>query len=236
MYKNKIYWAILSISRSNKIGRFLIDILALYYYKIIRNGKMFVFQGKRYKYFYHFYNRTVAGERIVEIPIARAMLNKYKGENILEVGNVLSHYYKVSHDILDKYEKGNGVINKDIIEVTFNKKYDLILSVSTMEHVGHNYGEPKEPEKFLKGIENLKKYLNPEGKIFITVPVNYHNKFMGNLIRENKMPFTSHYYMKRINVLNEWKEVDWKEAVETADYDSHFANANAIYIGVYENN
>ena len=40
------------------------------------------------------------------------------------------------HDVLDKYEKGNNVINDDVVSFSTEVKYDLIVSVSTLEHVG----------------------------------------------------------------------------------------------------
>ena len=67
----KLYWQITNFSRSNIIARAVIDILALALYKVFRSDKYFTFQGKRYRYFYHLYNRTVSGERVVEIPIAK---------------------------------------------------------------------------------------------------------------------------------------------------------------------
>jgi hypothetical protein len=40
------------------------------------------------------------------------------GKNVLEVGNVLYHYpiQQMGRDIIDKYEKEGGVINRDILE------------------------------------------------------------------------------------------------------------------------
>jgi hypothetical protein len=63
-------------------------------------------------------------------------VKRYKERNILEIGNVLSHYFPVNHDIVDKYEKADGVINQDVVHFYSPKKYDLIVSVSTLEHVG----------------------------------------------------------------------------------------------------
>ena len=45
-------------------------------------------------------------------------------------------YYKFEHDIVDKYEKKKGIINQDIVDYKPDKKYDLIISISTLEHVG----------------------------------------------------------------------------------------------------
>lgn len=231
---HSLYWAILRLSRHNKVSRWLIDVFALWFYRVFRSGKTFIFQGKTYSYFYHLYNRTVAGERIVEIPIAKNLLDRYRGEAILEVGNVLSHYYPVSHTILDKYEKGKGVINEDVVDFSFGRKFDLIISISTMEHVGHSYGEKYNSSKFLKGVANLVKHLKKDGVLVITCPVFY-NPVITKLIFSKKMPFTESYFMERVSYLNEWKQVGFKDLPRKHSYDGHFANANFLYIGVYTN-
>src|SRR3954471_11195911 len=70
--------------------------------------KTFEFNGQRFDAFYHRYNMTWAGERSAEIPIAKSYVEAYRGKNVLEVGNVLSHYFPAQHEILDKFEKGEG--------------------------------------------------------------------------------------------------------------------------------
>lgn len=70
---------------------------------------------------------------------------------MLEVGNVLSHYFPIHHDIVDKYEVCPGVINQDIADFLPQEKYDLILSISTVEHVGWDE-QPQEPTKLLQVI------------------------------------------------------------------------------------
>jgi hypothetical protein len=37
-------------------------------------------------------------------------------KNILEIGNVTSHSYPVTHDVLDKYEIADGVVNEDVTD------------------------------------------------------------------------------------------------------------------------
>ena len=76
-------------------------------YQKTRNASLyFTFRGKRYPYFYHPYNTTWRNMRALEIPITEdAIRNAIKNNplaKILEVGNVLSHYFQVSHQILDK--------------------------------------------------------------------------------------------------------------------------------------
>ena len=105
-----------------------------FYYKAFKSQGRFKLDNTSLGYFYYPYNATWRNERVVEIPVIINVLSKNK--KILEFGNVLSHYFSVNYDILDKYEKAKGIINKDIIKFKPNKKYDLIISISTLEHVG----------------------------------------------------------------------------------------------------
>jgi hypothetical protein len=111
--------------------------------------KTFIFNGKTYYYFVHKYNTTWKNERAVEVPIIWDIVREHyrQGKRVLEVGNVLSHYFRIFHDVLDKYEVAEGVINQDVVDFKPAWKYDLIVSISTLEHVGWDE-EPKEPEKF----------------------------------------------------------------------------------------
>jgi hypothetical protein len=92
--------------------------------------------GQRYRYAFHGYNTTWRNERCVEIPLAIEILDAWHEKRILEVGNVLSHYRPVDHDVLDKYERAPRVVNEDVLEFRPSAPYDLIFSVSTMEHIG----------------------------------------------------------------------------------------------------
>lgn len=98
--------------------------------------RYFIVNGRKFRYYY----KSVNSERIIEIPFTFQLINKYRNGKILEVGNVMSNYFKFDHDIIDKYEIAEHVLNKDIIKFNTNKRYDLIISVSTIEHVG--FDEP----------------------------------------------------------------------------------------------
>lgn len=192
----------------------------------------FTFQGSIYNYFYHEYHLTWNCERAVEIPIIWEIVKKYNGKRILEVGNVLSHYFSINHDILDKYEKANGVINQDVVDFRPNKKYDLIVSISTLEHVGWDE-KPQDDMKILKAIQNLKSILAQNGKIVVTLPLGYNN-VMDNLIRNGDIQFTKMFCLKRIsNDNNKWIEVSWKD-VQYARYNYPFPRANGLIVGVIE--
>ena len=81
--------------------------LGYYWRKILNSPKKFTFNKKTYPYFVHQFNQTYYNERCVEIPIVIDEFKKYDPADILEVGNVLSHYFNYHHTIIDKFEKRN---------------------------------------------------------------------------------------------------------------------------------
>lgn len=202
-------------------------LLGYFYFKIFKSSRTFTFQGKTYNYFYHWYNVTWTNERAVEIPIAREIVRKYQGERILEVGNVLSHYFSVNHDILDKYEKGEDVINQDIVDFQPRGKYHLIIGISTLEHIGWDE-TPREPRKILLAIENLKRCLAPGGEIVVTLPLGQNHE-MDKLLNKGELQFTERYFLKRVSEDNKWIEVDWETAWKTK-YENYIS-PNLLLIG-----
>ena len=89
-------------------------------YKYLKKKKSlkFNFNNVEYNYFLSCYNSTFQNERAVEIPIVYDYISKFRHQNILEIGNVINHYLKQNYDVVDKYEKGEGVLNYDIIDFT----------------------------------------------------------------------------------------------------------------------
>jgi len=202
---------------------------AIYYVYFKKSPKTFIFQGTVYNYFYHLYNFTHLNERAIEIPIIWKIASAYRGKRILEVGNVLSHYFPCHHDILDKYEMGNRVINQDAIDFKPEKQYDLIVSISTLEHIGWDEGF-KNPQKILIAVHNLKKCLVSGGKMVITLPFGY-NPELDKLLEENKIDFTNQYYFKKNQSNNEWKEVK-REEIIGINYNNSLHSANGLFLGI----
>lgn len=213
------------------IFTWLTNSLSYYYIKIFKSSRTFTFQGNTYNYFTHKYNSTWRNERSVEVPIIWKSVNESRGKKILEVGNVLSHYYSINHDILDKYEEADNVINQDVCDFQSSKKYDLIVSISTLEHVGWDEN-PREPMRILQAIENLKSLLAPQGKIIVTLPLGY-NPEMDRLLNDAKIRFTKMYCLKRISKDNKWIEANWKD-VNNTKYNHLFHIANGLVIGMIE--
>ena len=198
--------------------------------------RTFIFRGRVYRYFYHPYNVTWKNERCVEVPIVYEIVKQYESESILEVGNVLSHYFPVNHDIIDKYESFPGVINEDVVDYHPNKKYGLIVSISTMEHVGWDemyvgWQGPREPAKMLRAVENLMALLSDEGLMIVTVPVGYHAE-LDRLLREGRIPFAEQYCLKRISK-NEWKQTNWDD-IRNLAFGYPFPNTNGLVVGILQ--
>lgn len=169
----------------------------------------FQLQNQRYRYFLHLYNLTWRSERAVEIPIVRKLMEGYDEGDILEVGNVLSHYFRVQHDIVDKYEKNHGVLNQDAATFSPKHLYKLIVCISTLEHVGWDE-YPRDPSKTVAAFENLLDCLSADGKMIVTVPVGQ-NPELDRLIAYGVIQFDQRYYMKRTSKLNSWVEADLDE-------------------------
>ncbi len=145
----------------------------------------FIFNSKALYYNRIDYNN--AAERAIEIPLAFNFLDdylaKFTGEaKILEIGNVLSNYEKSFSDylgfrarrIVDKYELGMGVENIDIMDIPQTDQYDVIVSLSTVEHVGQeSYRGQKDAddaEAPLKAIAKIYQLLKLGGEALVTVP------------------------------------------------------------------
>jgi SAM-dependent methyltransferase len=200
-------------------------------HKVLTPPRSFVFRGETYDYFYHPYNFTWGNERAVEIPIAWKFFSRSGQRSTLEVGNVLSHYFSHIHDVVDKYEKATGVLNVDIVDFHPTKKYDLIVSISTMEHVGWDEA-PRDPEKIWCGFEVLYRLLAPGGALIVTLPIGHHTEF-DRRVDDDASLFTQKYYLKRVSMNNRWEEVEY-ENVKDARYNKAFSTATAVFIGIIE--
>ena len=186
--------------------------------------------GRRYDYFWHDYNMTWRNERCVEVPLARALLAEFTGARVLEVGNVLSHYFPVSHDVVDKYERAPGVRNEDVVDFAPLQRYDCIVSLSTLEHVGWDE-TPREPGKALRALSHLvERCLAPGGRMLVTFPVG-HNRDLDQAFAADRLPFTRSHCMKREGRFAHWREASCAE-IRDAAYGHPHPFANGLVIGM----
>ncbi|MCP3682567.1 MAG: class I SAM-dependent methyltransferase [bacterium] len=199
------------------------------YYKLFKSSRRFIVQGRPYKYFYATYLVTWMNERAVEVPLFLEAINQFRGKRILEVGRVLPHYVRHKHAVLDKYEKGRGIINQDVVDFKPPVKYDLIISISTLEHVGWDES-PRDKKKILLALKTLRRCLAPGGKIMVSFPVGY-NPELDKLVEDNKFGFTEQYCMKRMSDDNRWTQVKWED-IRNLKYDLPYVAANGLVIGI----
>jgi hypothetical protein len=187
----------------------------------------FTYGGKAYPYLYHRHKFTWLTERAVEVPIIQAMVDRRRGDRILEVGNVLSHYREQKHLVVDKYEHCPGVLNRDVLELADLGRFDLVVAISTLEHVGRDE-EPRDPDKALEAVHALLALVTPRGRLVLTVPVGYHKGLDAGL-RHSRFPLASLGALRRERLGPHWLEVA-PETVWGTPYDFLLYSARAVIV------
>jgi len=191
----------------------------------------FTFDDRLISLFYHAYNMTWANERSVEIPIINDYLSHYESKGVLEIGNVLSHYGDVNHTILDKFERGKGIINEDILNFVATEKFELIVSISTFEHIGFDDDmDDDSGVKILHAIDASRKLLAENGRLVLTLPIGY-NPSLDRLISGGTLKSIRSFFICRIGPLK-WETTTIEKAL-ACRYGSPFPYANAIMIAEF---
>jgi hypothetical protein len=189
-----------------------------------RGTSTFSLNGHAYSYFYHYYNHTWNAERAVEVPVMTEEIRQADAGRVLEVGNVLSHYGAIRHDVVDKYEKGAGAINVDIMDFKPSALYDLVVSISTLEHIGWDE-RPRTPGKALRAYERLTQLLAENGRLVVTFPAGY-NAGLDAAVHAGEMPCTSVACLKRRSFFD-WAQVELSE-LRGCQFNSPYPYANGM--------
>lgn len=178
-------------------------------------------------YFAHPYHYTWLNERAVEVALALDLLDQHEGVDVLEIGNVLRHYADVAHPVVDKYERSPGVLNADVADLDLGRTFDLIMAISTLEHVGLDEAVA-DPAKPARAIERLRAHLRPGGLLWITHPVGY-NPTLDEQIRTGDLGLTRLRALRRDDSRNVWREVP-VEHVWAARYDRLLYTAHGLVV------
>lgn len=193
--------------------------------------RSFTLDGSPLRYCVDTYNSTWHNERTVEVPVAVAHLEARGSGRTLEVGNVLSHYGFTHPErvIVDKYEQAPGVLNIDVLDYDPGEvRFDLIVSVSTLEHVGFDE-DVKEPDKPIRAVRHLRQLLAPGGVLLVTLPMGW-NPHVDDFVRTSSFPFDQVRYLKRVSRLNRWRQTPAAE-LNGARYNVPFPAANVVVVG-----
>lgn len=154
--------------------------------------------------------QSFATERQVEVPLGLAFLGLGgPGARVLEVGNVLRQHGAPPHTVVDRYEVGPGVLNEDVVSYSADDRYDQIVSISTLEHVGFDE-VPREPDKFVRAIDHLlHDLLRPGGMFLATVPLGY-NPEVDAWLEKAHLQGCDVRLLRRIDAFNDWLEVPFR--------------------------
>ena len=100
----------------------------------------FEYNGERLEMYYHLYNLTHVNERCVELAIAHAWLARQESQSLgIEVGNVLGHYWRREHMVIDKeeppawYQREQPYCQADVFGLV-SSRAPWVVSLSTIEH------------------------------------------------------------------------------------------------------
>jgi SAM-dependent methyltransferase len=185
----------------------------------------FEFAGRRYRYLYGRHKLTWVTERAVEVPVIQALVDRHVGGRVLEVGNVLSHYRRQTHLVVDKYESGPGVLNRDVLDLGELGHFDLIVAISTLEHVGRDE-LPADPGKAPRAVRALRGLLAPGGRLAITIPVGY-NRALDAALNGGEITPLGIAAMRRGPWPQRWREVAPADAW-SSPYDFLLYRARAV--------
>ena len=213
----------------------IFEYIQLSYLKKFHSNETFDFNGRKYKYLFH---GRVAGagpswknERCVTIPVIWETIEEYKrnSKKVLELGNVISYALDIDHDVIDKYEIMEGIINDDIVNYKPKFKYDLIVSVLCLQSVGWDE-VPKDPPKLLRAVENMNNMLAPGGKMIISVGWGW-NQYFEKLILDGEFKFDKQWYLKKDKGYK-WREVHSLDEIKDLKYDEKAYTAHGVVVGM----
>lgn len=131
---------------------------------------LFELAGRQLAYAKSEYNSTSICERAVEVPVGIFLLEQAQsaGKSALEIGAVLPHYRpgwpEDGHTVIDLHEVYPGVTNADVLTWEPPHLFDLIISISTLDHL-HDYDE------FREALIRISFWLKPDrGLLYVTLP------------------------------------------------------------------
>lgn len=161
----------------------------------------FKFNNTEYTYLDHEYNSASNNSRSIEVPIGLHFMSAFNQANCIEVGNVISHYDDNAWRAVDMRE---GPIKADMMQWKPKHRLDAILTISTLEHVGHGRYAGTGVADPQAVVRHLTSWLKIGGKMLITVPIGY-NTLWDEAIRAGVVG-TKRFFMVRQNDDNEWKQ------------------------------
>jgi hypothetical protein len=206
----------------------LLDVLAL---PLVAAGRRRATEllGEPIPLHYEFRRWAWRTERCVEIALGRRFLAAHQPANVLEVGNVMPLAGFRGHSVLDKYEMGEGVINEDIVGFTPGRSYSLVLSLSTLEHVGLDE-EPQDLNKAANALLSMAALVEPDGALVVTIPVGYHRRLEQTFTGADSV-FDSVTLLVKTSRMARWEHRPLS-LLDRLNYGAPYACGNGLLVGV----
>ena len=199
--------------------------------RLTETPETFEYRGERYTVVHHRSGRTWLTERAIELPVAMRFVDGFGPSGFgLEVGNVLFRYRPVHHRVVDKYERAPGVENIDVLDITTERPFDFIVSISTLEHAGWDEPE-RDLDKPLRAIHHLRSLLRPGGgRLLVTLPLGY-NPTVDRVALDGTSGAAHGEIFVRDRHLR-WTAADRPEPHELR-YEFELRSATAVWIGEF---
>jgi hypothetical protein len=202
----------------------------------------FLFISEKIPYFFHSYNNLGYTERAIEIPIVKYLIQQYDRADALEIGNVSSHYYGEfqtlfkSKTVVDLYEIGYDVINLDISKYFPKKKFDLVFSISTFEHMDSDRGMSLNYKKGTSKLTSVASdniqhvadnVLSDKGVFILSAPLGYSKEWDNTFYSTD---YDQYHFSKITKYIFKRKgETTW---IQTDELDGKKAEYNFPFLGV----
>jgi hypothetical protein len=218
-------------STGRRLTNAALDLVALPLVAARPHGHVELF-GHRVPLHYEFRRWAWRTERCVEIALGRRAVAAHRPDEVLEVGNVLPMAGVTGHTVVDKYERYDGVINEDIVGFAPGRRYSLVVSLSTLEHVGWDE-EPRDPDKAARALDAISALVADAGALLVTIPVGVHRRLEEAFIRPDG-PFDAVSLLVKTSRLARW-EARQTDALARIRYGAPYACGNAVLIGARGN-
>jgi SAM-dependent methyltransferase len=193
-------------------------------------ARTFTLDGVDYPYLRDPYRWSWLTERAVEVPVVARVLDAHVGDRVLEVGNVLSHYLPGDHVVVDKYEQAPGVLNRDVLALDDLGTFDLVIAISTLEHVGWDE-VPRQPSLAVDAAAALRARVAPGGQLVLTVPMGYNPTFEA-AVRSGEVPASTQVALRR-SAGSTWTQVPVAD-VWDAPYDWILMAASGVIVQTWQ--
>lgn len=179
--------------------------------------------GTRIPLHYDFRRWTWRTERCVELALGEHVLAGRDPARVLELGNVLPLAGLTGHVVVDKYETGKDVVNVDILDYSPDQRFDLGISISTLEHVGFD----EHPQELDKAAKALARFAEMAEDLLVTIPVGYHTRLEEAFLAG---PFDRIELLIKTGRRARWEPRPLEQRRQIR-YAWPYANANGILVG-----